>query len=137
MGKVSTLVYNLMRPVVKHLRRELGYRVLLWIDDFLCAPTDGRPPATVRDCRQAGKQLDLLFRELGITRHSDNGCWEGAKVLEHWESCWARDTCGVFVTDRKIHRGGRWLEIFCCALNATDGRCRSEDCDISEGWRCR
>jgi hypothetical protein len=36
---------KLMRPVVKFIRRNLGYRLLPWIDDFLYAPTDGCRPA--------------------------------------------------------------------------------------------
>jgi hypothetical protein len=72
-----------MPPVVKQIRRELDYGMLPWIDDFLCAPTDRRRPATGRVCRRAGKLLDLLFRELRLHRHPDKGRWEGAQVPEH------------------------------------------------------
>jgi hypothetical protein len=64
---------KLMRPVVKFIRRNLGYCLLPWIDDFLYAPTDSCRPAIGRDCRWAGIRLDEIFRVLGLTRHPDKG----------------------------------------------------------------
>jgi hypothetical protein len=95
---------KLLRPVVNHLRRELGYRVLPWIDDFLCLLTDGRRPATGRYCRRARIRLDALFGELGITRHPDKGCWDGAQVLEHLGVLIDTHKMRVFVTERKVLR---------------------------------
>jgi hypothetical protein len=92
---------KLMRPVVKYIRSELGYRLLPWIDDFLCAPTDGRRPATGRDCRRARIRLDAIFRELGLTLHPEKGCWEGSQVVEHLKVLLDTQQMRVFVTERK------------------------------------
>jgi hypothetical protein len=90
--------------------------VLPWIDDFLCAPTEGRLPATGRDCRRAGKRLDVLFRELGLTRHPDKECWEGAQVLEHLGVLLDTRQMRVFVSDRKIQRMRKMArDILLCA----------------------
>jgi hypothetical protein len=105
-----------MRPGVKNLRRDLGCRVLPWIDYFLCAPTDGHRPATGRDCRRAGKRLDVLFRELGLTRPPDKGCWKEAQVLEHLGVLPDTRQTGVFVSDRKIQRMRKMArDILLCA----------------------
>jgi hypothetical protein len=87
-----------------HIRSGLGYRVLPWIDNFLCAPTDDRHPATGRDCRQAGSRLDAIFGALGLTRHPEKGCWEGAQVLEHLGVIIGTRQMRVFATDRKAKR---------------------------------
>jgi hypothetical protein len=90
-----------MRPVVKHIRSELGYLVLPWIDDFPCAHTDGRRPATGRDCQRAGSRLGAIFGVLGLTRHLEKGCWEGAQVLERLAVLIDTRQMRVFATDRK------------------------------------
>jgi hypothetical protein len=95
---------KLMRSVVMYLRSELGYRVLPWIDDFLCATTDSRRPATGRDCRRAGRRLDAIFGAPGLTRHPKKGCWEGAQVLERLGVLIDTRQMRVFVTDRKVQR---------------------------------
>lgn len=93
---------KLMRPLVQHIRSKLGYRLLPWIDDFLCAPTDGRRPATKRDCRKAGAVLDVLLDKLGIRRHESKGCWDGATRLEHLGFLLDTEQMRVFVTDAKV-----------------------------------
>jgi hypothetical protein len=62
---------KLLRPMVKHIRTELGYGLLTWIDDFLCVPSDGNLPATGCDCRRARSKLEVLFAELGLSRHGE------------------------------------------------------------------
>jgi hypothetical protein len=105
-----------MRTVVEHITSELGYRVLPWIDDFLCAPTDGRRPAIGRDCRRARIRLDSLFGELGLTRHPDKGRWEGAQVLEHLGVLIDMRQMRVFVTERKVLRMRKMaIELLLCA----------------------
>ena len=93
---------KLLRPVVKHIRSVLRFRLLPWIDDFLCAPTDGKRPATSRDCRRAGRKLDDLFRSLGIVRHESKGCWVGSQRLEHLGFLLDTAEMRVFVTDAKV-----------------------------------
>lgn len=95
---------KLLRPLVKHIRSRLKYRLLPWIDDFLCAPTDGSRPATARDCRRAGRKLEALFGRLGIKRHESKGCWEGAQRLEHLGFLLDTRELRVFVTDAKVQK---------------------------------
>jgi hypothetical protein len=107
---------KLMRPMVKYIRSEWGYRLIPWIDDFLCARTDGRRPAIGRDCRRARQRLDTLLRELGLTRHPEKGCWEGAQVVEHLGVLIDTRQMRVFVTDRKVKRMRKIAqEILLCA----------------------
>jgi hypothetical protein len=84
--------------------------VLPWIDDFLCAPTDGRHPATERDYRREGSRLDAIFGALGLTRHPEKGCWEGAQVLEHLGGLSDTRQMQVFVTDHKVQRMRRKVQ---------------------------
>jgi hypothetical protein len=105
-----------MRPVFKHIRSELGNRVLPWIDDFLCAPTDGRRPAIGRDCRGARIQLESLFGELGLTRHPGKGFLEGTQVLEHLGVLIDTRQMRVFVTEQKVVRMRKMAkELLLCA----------------------
>jgi hypothetical protein len=90
----ALLFTKLMRPVVKHLRRKLGYRVLPWIDDFYARlPTVVAPPlgATVagrandsRCCSGSSDSPDTRTRGVG----------KGCMCWNIWESCWTRATCG-------------------------------------------
>jgi hypothetical protein len=95
---------KLMRPFVKYVRSELGYRLLPWIYDFLCAPTHGRRPAIGRDCRRARIRLSEIFGKLDLTRHLDKGCWEGSKVVEHLGVLTDTRQVRVFMTDRKVKK---------------------------------
>jgi hypothetical protein len=54
--------------------------------------------------RRARIRLDSLFGELGLTRHPDKGCWEGAQVLEHLGVLIDTRQMRVFVTERTILR---------------------------------
>jgi hypothetical protein len=93
---------KLMRPVVKYIRSKLRFRMLPWIEDFLCAQTDGSRPATMRDCHRARLKLDVLFRKLGIKRHPEKGCWRGSRVLEHLCVLLDTERMRVFVKERKV-----------------------------------
>jgi hypothetical protein len=95
---------KLLRPLVKHIREGLGYRLLPWIDDFLCAPSSGSRPATGRDCRKARNRLTVLFRALGIARHPDKGCWTGTQKIEHLGVLLDTRAMRVYATDRKVAR---------------------------------
>jgi hypothetical protein len=91
---------KLMRPIVKYVRNNLGYRFLPWIDDFLCAPTDGQRPAIGRDCRRARIRIDEIW-SVGLTRNPDKGCCKGAQV-EHLAVMIDTRQVHVFVTGRKL-----------------------------------
>jgi hypothetical protein len=78
--------------------------VLPWIDDFLCAPTDGRRPAIGRDCQRERIRLEALLGDLGLTWHPYKGCWEGAQVLEHLDVLIYTRRMRVFVTEQKVLR---------------------------------
>jgi hypothetical protein len=95
---------KLMRPLVKYIRSELKYRLLPWIDDFLCAPTDGQRPASSRDCRKARERLTKVFDELGVVRHPEKGFWHGAQIVEHLGVVIDTREMRVFVTERKVQR---------------------------------
>jgi hypothetical protein len=56
-GKSVLWFTKLMRPMVKYIWSEWGYRILPRIDERFCAPTDGRRPAIGRDCRRARQRL--------------------------------------------------------------------------------
>ena len=95
---------KLMRPVVKYIRTMWRYRLLPWVDDFLCAPSDGRRAAGPKDCQRARGRLGRLFGSLGIVRHPEKGCWEGATQLEHLGFLIDTKELKVYVPDRKILR---------------------------------
>lgn len=65
------------------VRKNLGYRVLSYVDDFAIAPSLGRP-ATEEDCLKASQKLDRLLSRYGLTRHPDKGVWgSGSQVIRH------------------------------------------------------
>jgi hypothetical protein len=95
---------KLLRPMFKYIRTELGYRLLPWIDDFLCAPSDGSRPATGRDCRRARSRLEVLFAKLGLTRHQEKGCGERTTKIEHLGVLLDTTEMRVYATDKKVER---------------------------------
>eukprot|EP00173_Palmaria_palmata_P001790 Plantae.Rhodophyta-Palmaria_palmata.ctg20414.p1 GENE.Plantae.Rhodophyta-Palmaria_palmata.ctg20414~~Plantae.Rhodophyta-Palmaria_palmata.ctg20414.p1 ORF type:complete len:193 (-),score=23.34 Plantae.Rhodophyta-Palmaria_palmata.ctg20414:27-605(-) len=66
--------FNLMKPFVGKIRK-WDYRVLEYIDDFLVAPSIGRP-AKREDCVEASAKIEALMRVLGIGRHANKGGWD-------------------------------------------------------------
>lgn len=65
------------------MKRNLGYRVLSYVDDFAIAPSLGRA-ATAADCRKASRRLDELLLRYGLMRHPSKGIWgDGSQCLEH------------------------------------------------------
>eukprot|EP00168_Porphyra_purpurea_P018165 TRINITY_DN662_c0_g1_i10.p1 TRINITY_DN662_c0_g1~~TRINITY_DN662_c0_g1_i10.p1 ORF type:complete len:892 (+),score=165.22 TRINITY_DN662_c0_g1_i10:970-3645(+) len=72
---------KVMRPVVQHLR-ELGFRILAYVDDFGGAPPapDGQP-ATRAQARAAYNLVEQLFGELGLKLHPTKGVKDGPTRL--------------------------------------------------------
>jgi hypothetical protein len=111
---------KLMRPFVKYVKNEMGYRLLPWIDDFLCAATDGHRPAIGRNCRRARIRLDKIFGKLVLTRHPGKGCWEGAQVEEHLGVLIDTRQMRVFMTDRKVQKMRKMAkELLVCPAEPT------------------
>jgi hypothetical protein len=116
MGKVHTVVYK-----AHETRRQASTEVFglpsASVDRRFSMRSYRWPcPATGRDCRRAGKRLDVLFRELGLTRPPDKGCWEEAQVLEHLGVLLDTRQMRVFVSDRKIQRMRKMArDILLCA----------------------
>lgn len=72
-GRSAMWFTRMMAHLVQHLRSSLGYRVLSYIDDFLLAPSPKGIIASARACRRAAVKVDAVLKDLGITRHPDNG----------------------------------------------------------------
>jgi hypothetical protein len=74
---------KLMRPFVRHIRDQLHYRCLPYMDDFCVAPTDGSRPATQQDALLARQLLGKLLARCGLRRKEGKGCWTGSQQLDH------------------------------------------------------
>jgi hypothetical protein len=67
-GRSPLWFTQLLSPVVRHLRTEMRYRVLAYIDDFLVAPTCAGRVSRLRDCHRATKEIETLLSRLGLTK---------------------------------------------------------------------
>jgi hypothetical protein len=72
-GRSALWFVKLMRPFVRYIRAKWRYRILPYIDEFLATPSDGKRPATQKDCRRAGRRIEALLVWLGLTRHPKKG----------------------------------------------------------------
>lgn len=72
---------KVVKPVVRRLR-EMGFRVIAYVDDFGGAPPS-RPghPATKRDAAAGSQQVRDLFTRLGLQLHPTKCLWEGTLAL--------------------------------------------------------
>jgi hypothetical protein len=61
----------------------------------------------MRDCHRARLKLHVLFQKFGITRHPEEGCWRGSRVLEHPGVLLDMERIRVFVKERKVLAIGR------------------------------
>lgn len=74
---------RLLRPFVTYLRNVLGYRVLLYLDDFFIASKSGKA-ARKADCLQASPRLYHVLAGLGLMRHLTKSLWgKGTQDLDH------------------------------------------------------
>lgn len=72
---------KVIRPVVQHLR-ELGFRILAYVDDFGGAPPAlPGEPATAAQARAAYRLVEQLFGELGLKMHPTKGVKDGPTRL--------------------------------------------------------
>lgn len=72
---------KVVKPVARRLR-ELGFRVIAYVDDFGGAPPS-RPghQATKRDAAAGSQQVRDLFTRLGLQLHPTKCLWEGTLAL--------------------------------------------------------
>lgn len=86
-----------LRPVVRHLR-QLGIRLLWYLDDFLICG------ATPRECEWARDEAVRVFRQLGLKIKEDKCVWNPTQRIEHLGML--VDTVqGIFqVTERKLQQ---------------------------------
>lgn len=69
------------RPVVQRLRA-LGFRVIVYVDDFWGAPPSRKgKPATKAGARRGSLEVQRLFSRLGLQLHPTKGRWEGTMQL--------------------------------------------------------
>jgi len=69
------------RPVVQRLRA-LGFRVIVYVDDFGGAPPSRRRrPASKADAVRGSAQVQHLFALLGLQLHPTKGRWDGTMAL--------------------------------------------------------
>lgn len=95
---------RLMRPFVGYMRNVWGYRVLLYLDDYLVAP-GARSVATAVDCRRAVARIQCLMDMLGLARHPRKGVWDsGAIRLDQLGLTFDTMTMEFTVTARKQSR---------------------------------
>lgn len=103
-GRSCLWFTKLMRPLVQHLRENMEYRVMAYIDDFAAAPSPHGTTATFVDCKKAGEYLEALFGRLGVVRATEKGCWEGTKKLEHLGMLVDTEAMRVYITDGKLEK---------------------------------
>ena len=103
-GRSGLWFTKCMRVLVQHMRVELGYRVLPYIDDFLVGASPPGHPATVDDVKGAHVLLEDIMQRLGLRRKVGKGCWEGSQTIEHLGFLIDTKAMRVYVSDRKVRR---------------------------------
>lgn len=81
-GRSPLWFTRLMSPFVARLRSH-GYRLLLYIDDFLIIPTSYGIVSRPSDCQKARVDVELLMKSLGLSRNEKKGEWEGSQVVDN------------------------------------------------------
>jgi Reverse transcriptase (RNA-dependent DNA polymerase) len=123
-GRSPLWFTQLLAPVVRHMRTELRYRVLAYIDDFLVSPTRAGVVAKRSDCNKARSAIEKLLNRVGLTRHPTKGEWTGSTRVEHLGSVVDTILMKFYIAPRKIEKvrslaaallrqavlGRRWVE---------------------------
>lgn len=81
--KVAPFIWTkVCRPVVGKLR-EMGFRVIVYVDDFGGAPPtrSKHGPATGAEAVRGSQAVRQLFYDLGLHVHPDKGCYAGTRRL--------------------------------------------------------
>lgn len=102
-GRSPVWFTQLLVPFVRRLR-ELGYRVLAYLDDFLVAPSRYGVAASLKDCAAAREEIAGLMKRLGLSRHPMKGEWTGARVIEHLGVVVDSVQIKFFVAPRKVSK---------------------------------
>lgn len=79
----SPLWFTQLMTVFLRPLRQLGYRVLCYLDDFLIAPSPYGQVASLTHCAVAKEKIEALLQSLGLRRHPTKGEWNGSQVVEH------------------------------------------------------
>lgn len=95
---------NMMRVVVRQIRKVFGYRVLSYIDDFLLALSPSTRTATQRDFNKAQVKVSGLLKRLRVERHLRNGCWDGAQRIDHLGMHVDMVSMKIFETSKKMDK---------------------------------
>ncbi len=103
-GRSPLWFTRFMAPLLQHLRSELHYRALGYLDDFLISPSETGRVARKRDCTRARQAIDKELSELGLTRHPDKGEWSGSTRVEHLGVLVDTEEMKFFVVPHKIER---------------------------------
>jgi hypothetical protein len=81
-GRSPLWFTQIMKPVVRALRNK-GWRMLVYLDDFLVVPSLAGKLARPRHCKRAKAWISRLLDRLGVARHPTKGEWTGATRVEH------------------------------------------------------
>jgi Reverse transcriptase (RNA-dependent DNA polymerase) len=101
-GRSPLWFTELMRPFVRYMRTELGYRVLAYLDDFLIGATAAGTVSRKVDCILATSNIEKLMARLGLTRHPEKGEWVGATRVEHLGVVVDTSLMKFYISQRKI-----------------------------------
>lgn len=73
-GRIEFWFVNLVKPLVRYMREEVGVMALLYIEDFLLPPSVGSV-RTKKDLVAVERRVDGLLVELGLETHPTKGVW--------------------------------------------------------------
>lgn len=95
---------KLMRPVVQFIRDRWCWRVLLYVDDLLLVLSPPGWPSTAANFAIDRVRLDRLCRQLGLTRHPTEVCWDGSQRLDHLGVHMDTVAMRAYVSDSNLRR---------------------------------
>eukprot|EP00173_Palmaria_palmata_P001948 Plantae.Rhodophyta-Palmaria_palmata.ctg21756.p1 GENE.Plantae.Rhodophyta-Palmaria_palmata.ctg21756~~Plantae.Rhodophyta-Palmaria_palmata.ctg21756.p1 ORF type:complete len:142 (+),score=3.04 Plantae.Rhodophyta-Palmaria_palmata.ctg21756:155-580(+) len=98
-GPLAAVFCQFLRPFVSHFRRELGYSLLWYLNDFLLSPQgDGSPES----CLKVSRKIQARMDKLGRLRHATKDVWgSGTTRLEHLGFLIYTEQMKIQVTQKK------------------------------------